>query len=64
MLSNQFLYRPGSQTYYLNNERRDLITARNVENFAIRGKTWELFKWKNINTGISSGNFNVLFSPF
>ena len=32
-LSNQFLLRNASQTYYLNNERRDLITVRNVENF-------------------------------
>ena len=31
-LSNQFLFGNASQTYYLNNERRDLITVRNVEN--------------------------------
>ena len=31
-LSNQFLLGNASQTYYLNNERRDLITVRNVEN--------------------------------
>ena len=32
-LSNQFLFGNASQTYYLNNERRDLITVRNLENF-------------------------------
>ena len=32
-LSNQFLFSSLSQTYYLNNERRDLITVRNLENF-------------------------------
>ena len=49
VLSNQFLLSGSSQTYYLNNETRVLITVRSLQNFTLV-KTWELFKRKNIYT--------------
>ena len=53
LLSNEFLLSDSSQTYYLNNETRVLITVRSLKNFTLI-KTWELFKRKSIYTAIVS----------
>ena len=54
-LSNQFLFSSSGQTYYLNNERRDLITVRNLENLNLT-KTWELLKWKTFTPSFLEEN--------